>query len=91
MPVSALKVAHNILSKVTCIFELASSDFARNWLELKKPIVIFEIRTLEFLIVKCREIMEMPKLGTKSPYLGIFGLEFYKTIVIFEVSTFELV
>ena len=25
------------------------------------------------------------------PYLGIFGLEFYKTIVIFEISTLEYV
>ena len=30
-------------------------------------------------------------LGPKVPDLGIFGLEFKKTIVIFEISTFGLV
>ena len=28
-------------------------------------------------------------LGLKMPYLGIFGLVFKKTIVIFEISTLE--
>ena len=30
-------------------------------------------------------------LGPKMSYLGILGLEFWKTIVIFEISTFEFV
>ena len=30
-------------------------------------------------------------LGPKIPYLGIFGPEFLKTIVIFEISTLEFV
>ena len=44
---------------------------------------------------------KMPKLGTKNallgyfwqemPYLGIFGLEFWKAIVIFEISTLKFV
>ena len=35
--------------------------------------------------------MKMPKIGTKSDLFGYFGLEFRKTIVIFKISTFELV
>ena len=35
--------------------------------------------------------MKMPKIGTKSDLFGYFGLEFWKTIVIFKISTFELV
>ena len=30
-------------------------------------------------------------LGQKIPYLGNFGLEFLKTIIIFEISTLEFV
>ena len=30
-------------------------------------------------------------LGPKMPYLSIFGIEFQKTIVIFEISTVEFV
>ena len=30
-------------------------------------------------------------MGQKLPYLGIFGLEFEKHIVIFEISTFEFI
>ena len=30
-------------------------------------------------------------MGTKKPYLGIFGLEFEKAIVIFEISTSNLI
>ena len=33
----------------------------------------------------------MPKFGTKMPYMGIFGLEFFKTIVIFEIIILEFV
>ena len=33
----------------------------------------------------------MPKFGTKNDFLGIFGLEFQKTIVIFEISTLKFV
>ena len=35
--------------------------------------------------------MKRPKFETKSPYFGIFRLEFKKTIVIFEVSALEFV
>ena len=35
--------------------------------------------------------MKMPNLGTKISYLGIFRLEFLKTIFIFEISTLEFV
>ena len=35
--------------------------------------------------------MKMPKSGTKVPYLGIFGLEFYKSIIIIEISTLKFV
>ena len=30
-------------------------------------------------------------LGLKIPYLGIFGLEFLKAVVIFEISTLKFV
>ena len=33
----------------------------------------------------------MPKFGKKMPYLGIFGLEFEKGIVIFEFNTLKLI
>ena len=33
----------------------------------------------------------MPKFGTKNVLFGTFGLEFEKTIVIFEISTLEFV
>ena len=33
----------------------------------------------------------MPKFGTKNALLGIFGLEFEKTIVIFEIGTLKFV
>ena len=32
----------------------------------------------------------MSKSGTENCLLGIFGLEFSKTIVVFEISTLEL-
>ena len=35
--------------------------------------------------------MKMPKFGTKSALLSILGLEFYKTIVIFEISNLKFV
>ena len=35
--------------------------------------------------------MKMPNLGSKMPYFSIFGPEFLKTIVIFEISTLEFV
>ena len=43
------------------------------------------------LTVKFREKVKMPNLGPKMPYLGIFGLEFQKTIVIFQISTLKFV
>ena len=52
--------------------------------------VIFEISTLKFVYLQ--DFMETRKylnLGPKIPDLGIFGLEFSKTIVIFEISTFK--
>ena len=33
--------------------------------------------------------MKMPKFWTKNALFGYFGLEFQKTIVIFEISTLE--
>ena len=33
----------------------------------------------------------MPKYGAKMPYLSIFGLEFSKNIVIFEISPIKFV
>ena len=48
-------------------------------LDFKKAIVIFEISTLEFvylqIFVKKQKCLN---LGTKMPYLGIFGLAFKK-------------
>ena len=42
-----------------------------------------------------RKILEKKQnwlsLGPNVPYLGIFGLEFYKTFVIFEISTLKFV
>ena len=35
--------------------------------------------------------MKMPKFGTENALLSIFGLEFLKTIVLFENSNFEFV
>ena len=35
--------------------------------------------------------IKIPKFGTKMPYFVIFGLRFEKGIVIFEISTLELV
>ena len=43
------------------------------------------------LTAKFSEKIKMPEFGTKIPYLGIFGLVFQKTIVIFEINTLELV
>ena len=35
--------------------------------------------------------MKICKFGTKNALLGIFGLEFEKTIVIFEISSLKFV
>ena len=43
------------------------------------------------LIGKFREKIKIPNLGTKMTYLGSFGIEFRKTIIIFEISTLEFV
>ena len=43
------------------------------------------------LIVKFRKKIKRLNLGLKMSYLGTFGLEFEKTNVIFEISTFEFV
>ena len=34
---------------------------------------------------------KMPKFGTKMPYLGNFGLEFGKNMVIFEITVLEFI
>ena len=62
-------------------------------LELKKTYVIFKISTLEFcLTAEYREIMKMPKFGTKSALFGYFWARILKkTIVIFETNTLEFV
>ena len=43
------------------------------------------------LIAKFWGKTKMPKFWIKNAFLGIFGLEFQKTIVIFEISTLEFV
>ena len=43
------------------------------------------------LIGKFREKIRIPNLWTKMTYLGSFGREFQKTIIIFEISTLEFV
>ena len=43
------------------------------------------------LIVKFRRKTKSLNLGLKMSYLGTFGLEFEKTNVTFEISTFEFV
>ena len=35
--------------------------------------------------------MEIPNFETKIPYLVIFGEEFQKNFIIFEISTLELI
>ena len=42
---------------------------------------------LQFFAIK----QKWPNLGPKMPYLGIFGLAFKKTIVIFKISALKLV
>ena len=39
----------------------------------------------------CKKYQKYLNLGPKMPYLGIFELEFEKTIVIFEISTLEFI
>ena len=43
------------------------------------------------LIAKFHEKWKCLNLGPKMPYLGIFGLEFEKNIVIYEISVLEFV
>ena len=47
-------------------------------LEFSNTIVIFEIRTLEFLIAKFREKMKIPKFGTKNALFGYFWARIIK-------------
>ena len=53
-------------------------------------IVTFEISTLNFVkfknFVKKEECL---KNGPAMPYLGVFGLEFEKTIAMFEIGLLE--
>ena len=54
----------------------------------QKPVVIFEISTLEFVKLQIfAKKQNCLNFGRKMLYLGIFGVEFWKTIVIFEIST----
>ena len=43
------------------------------------------------LIASFRERIKISKFKPKLPYFSLFGLEFLKTIVIFEISTFEFI
>ena len=50
------------------------------------------MNTLEFVYVQnFAQKQKCLNLGPKMPYLGIFGLELSKIIVIFEISTIKLV
>ena len=58
----------------------------------KRTIVIFEISTLK--VVYLQNFAKKQKclnLGPKMPHLGIFGLEFEKSHVQFEISTLKFV
>ena len=50
---------------------------------------IWNVHTRICLGEKFRKKTRMPKFGTKMPYLGTFGLEFEKAIVISDISTLE--
>ena len=50
---------------------------------------IWNVHTRICLGEKFRKKTKMPKFGTKMPYLGTFGLEFEKAIVISDISTLE--
>ena len=53
---------------------------------------IFEINNLEFFkLQNFLKKWKSPNLGPKVPDLGIFVLEFSKTIIIFEISTLKFV
>lgn len=52
-------------------------------LKLQKTITIFQINTPKILSFVKRNC----KLGTKNTYLGITGMQFWKTIAIFEIDT----
>ena len=54
-------------------------------LESEKPIVMFEVSTLEFVNANEKKL----HLGPKLSYLCNFRLEFEKTIVIFEINTLD--
>ena len=57
-----------------------------------ETIIIFQISTLEcFQMRKFVQIKETSNLGLKTPYLGIFGLLIWKTVVICEISTLKFV
>ena len=66
--------------------------FGYFWAKIKKKIVIFEISTLKF--ASLQNFLKKQKclnLGPKMHDLGILRPEFENNIVIFEISTFELV
>ena len=63
-----------------------------SFVKLEKTIVIFEINTVEFF--NMQSFMQKSKYlnsGQTLHFGGIFGLEFEEVIVIFEISTLELV
>ena len=58
--------------------------------EFKKTIVIFEISTLEFVLLQNFEKKQKClNLGPKIPYLVIFWMKSENNIVILEISTLE--
>ena len=53
---------------------------------------MFEISTFEFVLLNnFTKKTKMSNLGPKMPYLGTFGLEFEKAIVIFKIRILEFV
>ena len=58
---------------------------------LKRMLLYLKLAFSDLSVWKIFWKNEMPKFETKIPYLGIFGLEFWKTISVFEISTLKLV
>ena len=66
-------------------------------ISLGKTIAIFETRTLEFankqiFVEKTRQKQkqnETSNLEQRMPYLGVFGLQLWKTVVTFGIGTLK--
>ena len=62
-------------------------------LDLKKKLLSY-LKSAPSNLSNCKILLKKQKcinLGPKIPYLGIFGLKFRKTIVIFEISPLKFV